>query len=380
MRASSMSTSSKLPSRRRCSARIFSMSPPSASFVDGEAEAEQVAELALPPPDLGRVEDVLAQDLRAELARREGKDREADEREQQVLHVGGAEEARGHALPEERPDARHHAADRALRLQLPGRVAREVVVLEQRAEQQARVGRVVGEQVHELVEPALQARERVAAPGERANEALLDAPEDACRDRGVELRLVLEVVEERGFAESDHLGQLGEADARVAALGEQGLGGVEDLVARALLGDCGDGLHRWTRPIGRVQYSDRSGAMSSRAGKLGRSGTAPWPCSMAASPPGWPPAAPSAARRCRAAKAPPPTRLRPPPRCPPSTPIRCCGAWAGCACSMRVPASVSAARSSRWTSRPATSRAPRCASSRTTCRPTDASSPPSSFA
>src|SRR5207249_7829387 len=120
MRASSMSTSSKLPSRRRCSARIFSMSPPSASFVDGEAEAEQVAELALPPPDLGRIEDVLAQHLRAELARREGKDREPDQREQEMLHVGGAEESHRHALADEGADARHHAGDRAVRLLLLG--------------------------------------------------------------------------------------------------------------------------------------------------------------------------------------------------------------------------------------------------------------------
>src|SRR5262249_23286701 len=119
-----------------------------------ETESQQIADFALATTHLGAVELVLAQHLRAELARREGEDGGADQREQQVAHVGGAEPARAHALAQESAHAAEDALDGAVALELLRRVAGEVVVLEQRAQQQARVGGMVGEQVAQVVEPA----------------------------------------------------------------------------------------------------------------------------------------------------------------------------------------------------------------------------------
>ena len=81
--------------------------------VHDQPEAEQVAQLALAATDLRRVEDVLAQHLRAELRRREGENGDADEREQEMLHVRRSDEPRAHALAEERADAAEHILDRA---------------------------------------------------------------------------------------------------------------------------------------------------------------------------------------------------------------------------------------------------------------------------
>src|SRR5205823_2837218 len=126
-RSSSMSTTSKSPSCRRYSARIFSIRPPSARR--DQPGAQERAHLALPPPDLRCVEQIFAQDLRAELARREGEHDDADERQQEVVHVHRAEEACAHPLAQEPADGGHHVRDRPVALDLLGKVARQVVVL-----------------------------------------------------------------------------------------------------------------------------------------------------------------------------------------------------------------------------------------------------------
>jgi hypothetical protein len=126
-----------------------------------------------------------------------------------------------------------------MRLDLFRQLAPELVVLEERPEEEARVRRVGGEEVDDVVEPALEAHDGIAPGRERTDQASLDPRDDAGGDGRVELRLALEVVEERGLPEPDRLRDLGETDAGVPALGEELLGGVEDLVARALLGGGG---------------------------------------------------------------------------------------------------------------------------------------------
>src|SRR5262249_25687346 len=71
--------------------------------------------------------------------------------------------------------------------------------------------------------------------------------------------------EERRLAEPDHLGDLAQADAGIAALGEQRLGGVEDLVPGALLA-CGGWLHHPTDRSGPLFRS--VGEVSSRSGQI----------------------------------------------------------------------------------------------------------------
>src|SRR2546427_55599 len=83
---SSNATTQKSPSRRRSSASIFSMVLSSARRACDQPGAQERADLALAPPHLGGVEQVLAQHLRAELARREGKHDDADERQEEVVH------------------------------------------------------------------------------------------------------------------------------------------------------------------------------------------------------------------------------------------------------------------------------------------------------
>src|SRR5262245_60317745 len=113
MRASSISSSSKAPTFLRYSARIFSMI--SSRSACHEPEAQQLTHLALAPPDLGRVERVLAQDLGAEFSRCKWKDDDPDQGQQKMRHVRGAEAPGAHALAQERADAAEDAPDRALR-------------------------------------------------------------------------------------------------------------------------------------------------------------------------------------------------------------------------------------------------------------------------
>src|SRR6478672_9384788 len=123
MRCSSMSTSSKSPRFRRYSARIFSIVRSSefryrVRLVDGEPEAQEVADLTLAPADLAGVEDVLAQHLLPEVAGGEREDRRADERQQEMRDVRHAQLAGAHALAEERRGRADDAPERRAALEL----------------------------------------------------------------------------------------------------------------------------------------------------------------------------------------------------------------------------------------------------------------------
>ena len=135
------------------------------------------------------------------------------------------------------------------------------------------------------------------------------------------------------------------------------------------------------RSLGRGTPASRSWPTTPRAGHTRRApggccagwATRRWPCSTAVCRPGWPPAA-RWTRPCRPRSAAPPY--------PAAGAVHADDRRRGAAgpagpdvrCSTRVPPSASAARSSRSTRWPATSRAPRCAASATTWTPTAASS------
>src|SRR5215813_14900196 len=139
-----MSTTSKSPIRRRCSARSFS-SMVSSSLACGvlvcalclalghQAEAQKIPYLALAPPYLGGVEQVLADHRAAEFARREREERHADERQQQVLHVGRPQQAAAHPFTQKGAGAAEDARDHVVDQELLRGVAGKVVCLEQRA-------------------------------------------------------------------------------------------------------------------------------------------------------------------------------------------------------------------------------------------------------
>ena len=70
--------------------------------------------------------------------------------------------------------------------------------------------------------------------GEDELQLLEESPEHAVQDRLVELALVLEVVDDRRPPDADSLGDLLQAGGVEAALGKEGLGGVEDSCSRLL--------------------------------------------------------------------------------------------------------------------------------------------------
>ena len=106
-----------------------------------EAEAQELPELVLAAADLGRVEDVLAQHLGAEVARGEGEDGQCRPASSSRCWTLATRKTPGaHALAQQRARARHDAAAMARCPSISsGRSPGEVVVLEERAQEEARV-------------------------------------------------------------------------------------------------------------------------------------------------------------------------------------------------------------------------------------------------
>ncbi len=109
------------------------------------------------------------------------------------------------------------APEDLVRFQFFRDVAAELVVLEERTEEEAGVRRLRSERVDEDVDPALDALRRRSPGGEAPHHHGLDARENARDHRRVELGLAVEVVEERRLAEADRFRDFGEADAGEAA-------------------------------------------------------------------------------------------------------------------------------------------------------------------
>src|SRR6185503_4943914 len=219
-----------------------------------EAVAEERLDLLLAAANLARRIERPADDLVAEFARCEVENRGADDAQDHVGTVHGTEDPLADAFAQEALGRADDATERCIYGLLLGQGPGELVVLEKRSQQEARIRRVRGEHVGHDVEPALEPLHRAAACRERAHELGLDAVEDARHDGGVELRLAGEVVEQGRLRESDLLGHLGEPDARETAAREELLGAIEDLVARWL--SLGGGARH--RPSDRSHLTDRS--------------------------------------------------------------------------------------------------------------------------
>ena len=211
---------------------------------------------------------VLAQHLVAELARREGEDGQPDQRWQQCAERCAARKRP--ALMPSRSSAPTPPMMRCDRVAAPrcssGRSPGELVVLEERAQQQARVGRVA----RRAGRRARRASARAARPGRRRAASARIEPLPRC-GRGCApppRRRAAPCCGSGGRATTcrarrprrPRAGRCRRSRAR-----EQRLGGVEDLVAGALLARiAASASHEPDRPIGRLEYSDRSGACQPR--------------------------------------------------------------------------------------------------------------------
>jgi hypothetical protein len=120
----------------------------------------------------------------------------------------------------------------------------QLVVFEQRTQQQPRVRGAFPQQVEDRIHPSIQPITGRATRRERARNAPLDLTEDPLYDGGVELGFAAEMMKESRFSQRNRLGNLAQADAGEAAPREQRFCGVENLFPR---GDFGcEGRHEPT--------------------------------------------------------------------------------------------------------------------------------------